>query len=643
MGDPFDDAFDRTMGGGDKTDSGDEFDRLFAASAPAPKVEAMMTVGEPTVIKSSPRDADPMLAQDDHPNPTQADNDPDAMLRVAGDRMGHGAAALERMAEAVVSTATPTTGATGVLGAAADNAVGGGIMGGLKSLQNSDPERSYVDRAIDALKAAGTDAGIGGIVGGGLAAAGRGLSSLATEAERLGWKNRAASAGFYGSTLDNLAKNKGEERVYEIGKGMEEAGLHKGSGLFGWAPQTAKTISENALELQGGAGKEMGSYEKALAGLTQPPTVDTAPIVSDLRSGAGNAAGMWDPSGSGEAAFRTNFANNIERGADSGGQAAWNDALAQRRYIDENINWNKKGGYPEAGMQEQVRRDVANGLRGEISDSLDRGMAAGNVPEDMGQGWQKARGNFELGADVYGPASTRANREAGNQLLSLPTWSAIGGGIATGNPLVGLASGVGAQLAKTRGRAAVAGTLGATADASRFIGGVGDWLGSQAPVGAMGADAFGGQPQPEPVPLRGASGVIDAFQQQRRADNASEIPQVVGGLQGQGTSADWVDKANAPDAIGALSDASRASRGQQPMPSTNLGTSGTGAFNDTNGSTLGDRFLSFVRSPEGARAVQPWASEFAGQSGDSITATYERLMRTDDKFASVVGAQLGAR
>lgn len=350
----------------------------------------------------------------------------------------------------------------------------GSLGGAVAQAAAHDYLRGYSDTgsasegANQALEGAGATAALGGVgkaVGGVVSAAGDALRES-------GLANRVAATGLYGAQYRNMVANHGPDYVQNLGRQIEDAGLHEGNAMGGkwnpmnWLPQPVSTYADNAKDLERTSLSQMKNAEGGLAALENKPQINMGGVAQTLRDRAGRVADMADPAGAQEAQFSTQMADNLEKGGND-----WQKALANRRYLDENVNWSKRGGYEGAAMQEQVRRDAANGLRGELSSALDRGVASGDVPAELAQGWQQGRNGFSLAKQVGDVAEARVAQEQGNQLLSLPSWAAAAGGLATGSPINGLAAGVGAQLMKTRGRSAAAGLLGGAGELAQGFGG----------------------------------------------------------------------------------------------------------------------------------------------------------------------------
>ncbi|MBN1237425.1 MAG: hypothetical protein JXB36_02935 [Gammaproteobacteria bacterium] len=422
----------------------------------------------------------------------------------------------------------------GLAGGAAKNIAGQALEGGIQGVARTfgDAEDLTGETALRALAQGGEDmvqsGGAAALLSGAGRASGRIAKALGNKADM----NRAASAGFYGSSLERLGDNKGDEYVAQLGRRMEEEGLHRGRAPGGminplnWVPQNAGTIAKNAGELGKRSGDEMALAEAEIGRLDAQPQVDVSGTIA--RQGVPVRGSDVDPvAGDAENAFRGRFADRMSELAPDG-QMPMLDALDRRRYLDDQINWSKKEGYEGAGMQEQVRRDVANDLRGGISDSLQGAASRGDVDPELAQQWERGRGNFELSSDVNDAARSRAMREQGNQLMSLPTHALVGGALggATGygssdgdwsdTAMSAMAAGAAGQLLKTRGRAGLAGMQ---RGASKVIGSgrAAQWAGENAALGSMASlDAGGTMPDNGDDALRTMGEQLSKNQQEAR-------------------------------------------------------------------------------------------------------------------------------
>lgn len=437
-----------------------------------------------------------------------------------GDAVGSFASPINKLAKATGLV----RGAGGLAGFArntAGQAIEGGVQGAARTFGDADMGEETGETALRALAQGGEDLVESGLAAGALSGAGAVSKGVAGWLDQRANMNRAASAGFYGSTLERLGDNKGDAYVADMGRRMEEEGLHKGRSPGGnwnplnWLPQNAGTIAKNSEDLRKVAGNDMGLAESELGRMDAPPQVDVRGMIA--KQGAPVRGADIDPvAGDAEQGFRRQMADRAASLAPEG-QMPFNDALDRRRYLDDQINYQKKEGYEGAGMQEQVRREMANDLRGGISDSLDQGVAGGSVDPEVAQQWQRGRGNFELASDVGDAARSRSMREQGNQIMSLPTHALVGGALggALGGGLPGAAAAaIGGQMLKTRGRAGLAGMQ--RAGSNMLGGGAMSWLGENAALGSMAALDSGGVPDNGDDALRSMGEQLSQSQQEGR-------------------------------------------------------------------------------------------------------------------------------
>jgi hypothetical protein len=385
-------------------------------------------------------------------------------------------------------------GALGKLGMVGRGAVEGLIEGGLRAYGDTDKSGDVSDQLWDTAKGAG----LGGAVGGGIGALGKGVRNVmlgtpATETEAAGrgaagWLddkaslNRVAATGIYGGALKRQMQNHGEEAILQLGRDIEAKGLHQGNAPGGnwnplnWVGQDARTYADNAGALREDAGRRLGRYEDQIANLDSPPTVPLDDLTSQLRARGEQRAGAWDPAGPSESNFANNFADRIENNSNAvmgpNGQpvshyADWGDAIGQRRYIDKQIDWNRLGGGAEAPMQESLRRFVAGDLRAGTKDALEQGVKNGTLPAELNAGWNSANNDYRLAAAVQDPAVARVYQEYGNQKISLPAWNAFS---SQENPLRGGLAGIAADFVKYRGASTLAGAQRGLANNAEKVG-----------------------------------------------------------------------------------------------------------------------------------------------------------------------------
>lgn len=302
------------------------------------------------------------------------------------------------------------------------------------------------------------------------------ISGLSNQLQSKGWQNRASAAGFYGHDLRRVAaQNRGDamQNVENLGRKIEDAGLHKGDGMFGWLPGSAERYGDNAAMLREEGLAQMNSAERELAGLEGGPQIDMRDVRAKLGAGAQRSRGRWDPEGDEESVVRQQFADRIpEEPVD------WTEALQERRYYDDLINRNRPGGISTAPLKEEIRRDIADQMRGKLTTSLDEAAARGEIGSDVADNWRGGAEDFSLGALVGDVAAKREIKNLGNQAISMPAWIA-GAGASGGNPLVGVATARATDFVKNRARSAIAGTYGAAASGAETVGDAAIQLGQQ--------------------------------------------------------------------------------------------------------------------------------------------------------------------
>lgn len=372
-------------------------------------------------------------------------------------------------------TATTVANPTNLLpgGLAARAAIGAGASGVRTLAETGEAE----DAGWDALLTGGVGLGLGAaakpLAKAGNWVAGKGADAL----EATGLRNRVAAVGMYGGQLKRLAQNKGREYIQELGGAIEDAGIHKGDGLLGWLPQPAETYGANARVLKQGAARGLEAGEARLADVQVP--IDD--VVGALDEQAMRGADKIGSSGRQQQRIARDMQGDIIDRANAYDDQAlpFGEALKIRRGLDEDVNWARLGGAAESPIHEEVSRAAVGKLRGNIDSALD----APGVDEEAAALWRKSRGDYEHASDVLKPAEAREFQEAGNQVISLPAWMSLAGGAAIGggsgaasgdswdDGLTGaLAGAAGAQLLKSRGRSAIAGTLKTAAQAARHGG-----------------------------------------------------------------------------------------------------------------------------------------------------------------------------
>lgn len=336
-------------------------------------------------------------------------------------------------------------------GGIAANAVGAGVTGTVDSYAHGDPNDP--ERAMNALAAGGKDALTAGTFSAAAPLITRGAQGLRNSS----YVNRARAA--LGDTgVDKLVAKKGEGAVEAIGQRIDEAKL--GRGLL---PGNQARYVGNAAQLEAEAGPRMGAAEDAISTLASPPTVPVGDIVQRQRDAAQKLGGMYDPGAAREARFRNAMADRIEGNTPNvvgqGGNADWNSALDNRRYLDKQINYERRAG-ARAPMQEDVRSEVANDLRGGVKNSLNQGVDNGTVPPELAHEWIGANDDFALGKQVQKFATPNTPGLLGRAL----PYAVGGAGVFSGHPVLGAAAGAGTKAAiggmQGRGASMIAGMQG---------------------------------------------------------------------------------------------------------------------------------------------------------------------------------------
>jgi hypothetical protein len=387
--------------------------------------------------------------------------------RIQKAQMAAAGPSLWEAAKVIAPMALPGGAGLGAVGRVALNAANGaGTEGAISAIEDdrwrSDPKAA----AMTALERAKSGArhgaifGLGGEALGWLATKGGDVAANVAEwAGRSAARNRVASAGATGAQMRNLADNRGDEYVQQLGDRMEREGLHRGSGLLGFLPQPAETILENAQGLSRSSGRGMAEGEAAIRAHGDP-IGDVTPVMDRLNQEAATRGASWDPANGPQEAFAREYADRIgsmpgvghitgEDGAVEGLAAPLSEMLRQKRDAYENINFARRGGTEAGPYQEALRRDVAGILNREGNASMDAAVSRGELPQELVSDWRTNNENFGTAQDVVDFAHGRTWRDQGNMPVSFPGWLA---GSSGGLPAMALAHGV-----KTRGRSAMAG------------------------------------------------------------------------------------------------------------------------------------------------------------------------------------------
>lgn len=378
--------------------------------------------------------------------------------RVASDR-SDAAAAHER---SPVSTALASAAATAPVGAAyAGPMAGGAAMGAADAAAEGGDERSQLLHAF----LGGSIGEASNLVGKGLGGLQKYAAPLADSLERGASRARVAATGIYGGAMKKLRGELGDEGITKLGNDIESKGLHDAPGLAGMFPGNAERYLNNATDL---ADNALARHRAVAFDATQQGVaVPTGRIADELDSQASRASSMFDPAGESEAGFQTKLADRIRGNSAATAQydpatgkpvagdfqQPFENALENRQYLDKNIKWAQRNPHIQTPHEEESRRYAANQLRNELGNSLDE-----QAPE-LAPRWRSAQDDLNTALTVQTPAAARVYQEAGNQAVSLPTWIAGAGGIASGNPITGAAMGGLASQVKARGHSAVAGTM----------------------------------------------------------------------------------------------------------------------------------------------------------------------------------------
>lgn len=222
-----------------------------------------------------------------------------------------------------------------------------------------------------------------------------------------------------------LIKNRGPEAVRDLGKNVREQGLHKQPWYAPFLPPNAKTYYQNASKAREAANEGMQAAEGQIVAAGDPK-IDIGSIADDLEAGATKVEKMWDkPAAEAEANFRRQQAKGIspEQSLPEGlegptsrrREAPFSETLENRRYNDQNINYNARGGYEGAGMQEQVRRQVGGQLRNKIDDGLEQAVQRGEVPPEVAAQWRAEKKKYATAAAVEDPALAAMERDSGGK------------------------------------------------------------------------------------------------------------------------------------------------------------------------------------------------------------------------------------
>lgn len=347
---------------------------------------------------------------------------------------------------------------------------GGLLAGGVDSAALGGSDR---DQILHALIGAGVGAALHG-AGAGI----EGMANTTPKLEAAASRARVAATGMYGGAMKKLANEIGDDGITRLGNKIEEKGLHDAPGIAGWFPGSAERYHDNAVALADNAlvRQRTAAFDADQAGVRVP----TARTANELTPQIQEADSAFDPQGRNEAAFAKDLQGRMRSRSDvtsvhepdmgfdengnlyeNAGQDAnlgdynvsFGKALKERQRLDQNIAWAKRNPGTNTPDEEETRRYVANQLRGELLTSLE------DQEPHIAEPFRQAQDDLNTALTVQTPSAARVYQEAGNQRISLPTWIAGAGGIASGNPLTGAAMAAGASQIKARGQSAYAGML----------------------------------------------------------------------------------------------------------------------------------------------------------------------------------------
>lgn len=359
------------------------------------------------------------------------------------------------LAPAALTSRVPLPAPATLAGRMGLGAAEGTALGGVAGAGHSESETAG-GVAADAAKTAA----IGGVLGGAMPAAAAGLGAMAhgvaSGAKGVADRARVAATGAYGGQVKSLVKDKGPDAIGRYADVIEREGIHQGSTPL---PQSWGTYAENAAQVADDAGKKIGALSEDAASKVQ---VDVKPMVDELLEEAVKLEGVRTPEA------RTMMGDLLERAEMlDKGPMRYDEALDMRRMLDK-IAWNEERA--NNGAAAERARGMAGRIRKAMMDSLDEEHPA------LRKAIQEQNERYEVASWANTMAERRVAQETGNQAVSLPAWIAGSGGLAAvgadgGSSVIGgLAAGTAAQLAKTRGKSAIAGTARGVEHAAADVG-----------------------------------------------------------------------------------------------------------------------------------------------------------------------------
>lgn len=326
--------------------------------------------------------------------------------------------------------------AGGRLGRAAlTGAAQGGAYGAAAGAGHSEAQdASGVLR--DTARGATTGAIAGGVLPVAAAGASRAAQSVAGGARNLANRARVGATGAYGRDVKRLAQDKGQGAIQRFGETIEREGIH-GKGAL---PKSWGTYAENARAVVDDAGQQIGQLSQQAA---QKVSIDVKPLVDDMLEQAVKLEGVRTPEARALVDDLVTRAEMLDRGP-----MGYDEALELRRFLDD-IAWKEEGARNTAAAERA--RETAGKVRKAMMSAVEKESPA------LKKAITEQNERFEVASWAKHMSEKRLAQESGNQVVSLPAMIAGAGGLAI-NPPTAIASAAAAQLMKTRGHSALAGT-----------------------------------------------------------------------------------------------------------------------------------------------------------------------------------------
>lgn len=332
-----------------------------------------------------------------------------------------------------VLTAPALPAAVGLRGAMAANAAQGLVLGAAQASGAAEQDKA---------KAAIEGGAWGGLIGGAVPAVAQGVSKavrpatswIADKAKSVADWARGGATGAYGGQYKTLAEEEGLDFVDEqLGQEVERLFPHKGvSGYFTgdpakksfWSARDYATAAEKARgELGAARGEAIKQADEQL-----PEVVPTAEVIGAIRSSK-------SPFMKGAAKPDQTIASTIDDIADTAA-SRYTDEYMTPSQLNELKHSLERAGYGGQRGQDRIiatpesmsaiaHRAAADPVRARLNDSI----AELALPETADQ-FAQANADFPIAKIVENMSRERAAKEAGNQLLNLPTvgYAAAGGG-----------------------------------------------------------------------------------------------------------------------------------------------------------------------------------------------------------------------